>query len=88
MMRVDSFLGGVDYIKNIAKKMCYSADSGIGIFLFSQKIASKAKNGRKNKIILRMMPPLKMKPVTLLRVKAQVQYSATEKLIKKSEIIK
>ena len=57
-------------------------------FIFSQKIASKAKNGKKNKIILRKTPPLKMKPVTLMRVKAQVQtYTVTGKLMKKSEII-
>ena len=52
-----------------AKKMCFYADSGIVTFIFLQKIASKAKNGRKNKIILRKMAPLKMKPVRLLRVK-------------------
>ena len=53
----------------MAKKTCYCADFGIVTFIFPQKIASKAKNGRKNKIILRKMPPMKMKPVTLLRVK-------------------
>jgi len=71
------------------KKMCYYADPGIVTLIFSQKIAKKAKNGMKSKIILNKMSPLNTKPVTLLRVKAQVQtYSVTEKLMKKSEIIK
>lgn len=60
----------------------------IYIFFFSQKIAKKAKNGRKNKIILKKMPPLKTKPVTLLRVKAQVETcSVIQKLMKKYEIV-
>ena len=68
--------------------MCHCADSGILTFLIFKKIAKKAKNGRKNKIILMKMPPRKKtKPVTLLRVKAQVEtYSVTEKLMKISEI--
>ena len=70
----------------MAKKTCYCADSGIVTLLFSQKIAKRAKNGRKNKIILKKMSPLSTKRVILLRMKAQVQtYSVTEKLMKKSE---
>lgn len=60
--------------------MHYCANSGIVKFIFHQKIVKKSKNRKKNKIILMKMPLLKKtKPVTLLRVKAQVQtFSVTE----------
>ena len=41
-------------------------------------IAKKAKNGEMNKIIVMTMLPLRMKLVTLLRVKAQVETFSVE----------
>ena len=69
-MRVDTLRGEMDYIGNDGEKhvfLYWFWDRDI--YISPEEIASKAKNGRKNKIILRKMPPLKMKSVTLLRVK-------------------